>query len=457
MNANLYALLRSHFPDSAEQPCLLIPDGSVVHYEDLDAASARIAHALVAAGCRRGDRVAVQVDKCWEALALYLASPARRARVPAAQHRLPEGRARATSSATRSPRVIVCRPEAEERIAALRPEAPGADARRGDGTLLDRADGEPEEFDTVVVAARRSGGDPLHVRDDRPPEGRDADPSQPRQQRAGAGRLLGLHARRRAAARAADLPRARPLRRLPLRAALGRAHAVAREVRRRRGARAAAARDRDDGRADVLHAAARATRRSAPRTAASMRLFVSGSAPLLPETFERVPRAHRAHDPRALRHDRDRHDHVEPARRRADRRHRRAAAARRVGARRRRRRAGPAPPARSARSRSRARTSSPATGGCPRRRARNSPPTATSAPATWARCCRRLPAHRRPRQGPDHHRRPQRLPEGNRGADRRAAGRRRVGGDRRARCRLRRGGRRGRRGEARPRARPRAA
>ena len=32
----------------------------------------------------------------------------------------------------------------------------------------------------------------------------------------------------------------------------------------------------------------------------------------------------------------------------------------------------------------------------------------------------RLPAHRRPREGPDHHRRPQRLSEGSRGTDRRA-------------------------------------
>ena len=46
MNANLYALLRAHFPESAEQPCLMIPDGQVVHYEDLDAMSARIAHVL---------------------------------------------------------------------------------------------------------------------------------------------------------------------------------------------------------------------------------------------------------------------------------------------------------------------------------------------------------------------------------------------------------------------------
>jgi malonyl-CoA/methylmalonyl-CoA synthetase len=37
------------------------------------AASARIAHALVAAGCRKGDRVAVQTDKHWQVMALYLA------------------------------------------------------------------------------------------------------------------------------------------------------------------------------------------------------------------------------------------------------------------------------------------------------------------------------------------------------------------------------------------------
>src|SRR5256885_3657135 len=73
MNANLYALLRDHFLEDAEQPCVLIPGGPVIHYDDLDAASARIAHALHAAGCNAGDRVAVQVDKSWEALALYLA------------------------------------------------------------------------------------------------------------------------------------------------------------------------------------------------------------------------------------------------------------------------------------------------------------------------------------------------------------------------------------------------
>ena len=149
MNANLYALLRGHFPDSAEQPCLLIPDGSVIHYEDLDATSSRIAHALIAAGCRRGDRVAVQVDKCWEALALYLAC------LRAGLVFLPLNTGYQKSELSylfgdAEPAVIVCQPEAEERIAALRPEARVLTLAAGEGTLLDRADGEPENFGTVL-------------------------------------------------------------------------------------------------------------------------------------------------------------------------------------------------------------------------------------------------------------------------------------------------------------------
>jgi len=73
MNANLYALLRGHFAENLDQPCILIPGGPVIHYDDLDAASARIAHMLLASGCVPGDRVAVQTDKSWQVLALYLA------------------------------------------------------------------------------------------------------------------------------------------------------------------------------------------------------------------------------------------------------------------------------------------------------------------------------------------------------------------------------------------------
>ncbi len=73
MNANLYALFERHFPPGAEQPLLLIPNGPVIHYDEIAATSARYAHALTAAGCRPGDRVAAQTDKHWQVLALYLA------------------------------------------------------------------------------------------------------------------------------------------------------------------------------------------------------------------------------------------------------------------------------------------------------------------------------------------------------------------------------------------------
>ena len=149
MNANLYALLRAHFPESNEQPCLLIPDGRVVHYDELDATSARIAHGLAAAGCRRGDRVAVQVDKCWEALALYLAC------LRAGFVFLPLNTGYQKSELSylfgdAEPSVIVCPPDSIERVAPLRPEATVLTLASGEGTLLDRADGQPTDFDTVT-------------------------------------------------------------------------------------------------------------------------------------------------------------------------------------------------------------------------------------------------------------------------------------------------------------------
>jgi malonyl-CoA/methylmalonyl-CoA synthetase len=152
LNANLYALLRAHFPDSAEQPCLLIPNGSVIHYEDLDATSSRIAHALIAAGCRRGDRVAAQVDKCWEVLALYLAC----LRAGLVFLSLNTGYRKGELAylfADAEPAVVVCAPEAEARIAALRPEARVLTLAAAGGTLLDHAEAEPGTFETVESQA----------------------------------------------------------------------------------------------------------------------------------------------------------------------------------------------------------------------------------------------------------------------------------------------------------------
>ena len=150
MNANLYALLAAHFSESAEQPCLLIPDQPVVHYDDLDAASARFAHALTEAGARRGDRVAAQVDKCWEALALYLAC------LRAGLIYLPLNTGYQKSELSylygdAEPSVIVCNPEFVERTAALRPEAMVLTLASGAASLVDRAARLPETFDTVAA------------------------------------------------------------------------------------------------------------------------------------------------------------------------------------------------------------------------------------------------------------------------------------------------------------------
>ena len=127
MNANLYALLRSHFAEHLEQPCVLIPGGPVIHYDDLDAAAARIAHALVAAGCAIGDRVAVQTDKCWQVLAVYLAC------LRAGLVYLPLNTAYRKGELAyffgdAEPRVIVCAPADAADIAAR--EAPVFDQRQ---------------------------------------------------------------------------------------------------------------------------------------------------------------------------------------------------------------------------------------------------------------------------------------------------------------------------------------
>jgi malonyl-CoA/methylmalonyl-CoA synthetase len=152
MNANLYALLYDHFAEHAEQPCLLIPGGPVIHYDDLDAASARIAHTLRAAGCLPGDRVAVQVDKSWEALALYLAC------LRAGFVYLPLNTGYQTSEnaselpyffSDAEPKVIVCRPDTLQAIEALRPQATVMPLHGETTSLVARSAEQPASFDTV--------------------------------------------------------------------------------------------------------------------------------------------------------------------------------------------------------------------------------------------------------------------------------------------------------------------
>jgi len=74
LNENLYLLLRRHFPDDSKASWLVTPDGDTRYYRDIDDATARYAGALEALGLRPGDRVLAQVDKSPEVLLLYLAT-----------------------------------------------------------------------------------------------------------------------------------------------------------------------------------------------------------------------------------------------------------------------------------------------------------------------------------------------------------------------------------------------
>ncbi len=71
---NLYALLQSRFPADRSASCLLLPDGGELSYGALEAGVGRLAALLVDKGVGVGDRVAVQAAKSPEGLMLYLAA-----------------------------------------------------------------------------------------------------------------------------------------------------------------------------------------------------------------------------------------------------------------------------------------------------------------------------------------------------------------------------------------------
>ncbi len=151
MNANLYALLESHFPDDSGQPCLIVPGGRVIDYDQLAADSARMANVLVEAGCRPGDRIAVQVDKPWQVVPLYLGA------LRAGLVYLPLNSAYQRSEldyffGDATPRVVVCSPE---RLGVVETIARGATVLTldsGGGELWDRAQRAGETFDAVQRA-----------------------------------------------------------------------------------------------------------------------------------------------------------------------------------------------------------------------------------------------------------------------------------------------------------------
>lgn len=152
---NLFSIIRSHMP-AASHSFLRLANGRIYTYGDLLAESGRLANTLVALGVKPGDRVAVQVDKSPEAVFLYLAC------LRAGAVFLPLNTAYTLTEldyfvGDAEPALIVCRPQIYLDVQALAHrhgtaacETLGAD---GKGSLVDKAQGAPADFTEVGRAA----------------------------------------------------------------------------------------------------------------------------------------------------------------------------------------------------------------------------------------------------------------------------------------------------------------
>ena len=149
-DANLYRLMRSRFPEDLDETCLLLPGGDAISYRTLDARSAKIAHALSSAGCRQGDRVAAQVEKSVTAVCVYLAC------LRAGFVYLPlntgyQQRELSFFLGDAKPKIVVCPPDSITMLTAIA----GANTRvftldeHGEGSLINEYKNCFEEFDAV--------------------------------------------------------------------------------------------------------------------------------------------------------------------------------------------------------------------------------------------------------------------------------------------------------------------
>lgn len=154
MNANLFAQFAASVADP-DAAAIETETGARISYGDLVARAGRMANALAGLGVRPGDRVAAQVEKSVEAIILYLgAVRAGGVFLPLNPGYTPTEIAYFVGDA--EPAVFVCDPARAE---ALQPAADAAGARlvtldaAGKGTLADAADAAPAAFATVERAA----------------------------------------------------------------------------------------------------------------------------------------------------------------------------------------------------------------------------------------------------------------------------------------------------------------
>jgi malonyl-CoA/methylmalonyl-CoA synthetase len=156
MKHNLFDLFQSRFPADRSEPFIETGDGRVYTYAEAEQASGRFARLLGDLGVQPGDRLAVQVDKSPEAVFLHLAS----LRLGAVY--LPLNTAYRDAEMTHfftdaEPKALICRPEDEAERGAL---ARASDVScvltlngAGGGTLITKSRGLDADYPTAETDA----------------------------------------------------------------------------------------------------------------------------------------------------------------------------------------------------------------------------------------------------------------------------------------------------------------
>ncbi|HEV7635168.1 MAG TPA: AMP-binding protein, partial [Bradyrhizobium sp.] len=153
MNANLFSRLFDGL-DDPNRLAIETADGQRISYDDLIGRAGQIANVLVSRGVKPGDRVAAQTEKSVPGLVLYLAT------VRAGAVYLPLNTAYTLNEldyfiTDAEPSLIVCDPAKRDGVATI---AAKVNARvetldpKGRGSLSDGAAPQPKEFATVARA-----------------------------------------------------------------------------------------------------------------------------------------------------------------------------------------------------------------------------------------------------------------------------------------------------------------